>query len=152
MQPLNENEIVIDEQTANLLDFLAKHRGTDLSEVFKLIGGTPESFRAFLSEIGYNNDPEAKVILKLLEMRSTTSGYLGSGTISPLTPRQQELAALVAQGLTNREISQELGISVFTVRQHISNIITRLGLRSRTQISFLVGQNQNTRREERRPS
>jgi DNA-binding NarL/FixJ family response regulator len=66
------------------------------------------------------------------------------GTISPLTARQQELAQLVAAGLTNREIALKLGISVFTVRHHISNIMRKLGVKSRAQIAFIVGQNQNT--------
>jgi non-specific serine/threonine protein kinase len=61
------------------------------------------------------------------------------GAISPLTDRQKELAHLVAQGLTNREIAQRLGISVFTVRHHVSNIMRKLGVRSRAQIAFIVG-------------
>jgi DNA-binding NarL/FixJ family response regulator len=61
---------------------------------------------------------------------------------SPLTDRQQELARLVAQGLTNREIAHRLGISVFTVRHHVSNIMRKLGVRSRAQIAFIVGQSQ----------
>jgi DNA-binding NarL/FixJ family response regulator len=62
--------------------------------------------------------------------------------ISPLTHRQQELARLVAQGLTNREISHRLGISVFTVRHHVSNIMRKRGVRNRAQIAFIVGQSQ----------
>jgi DNA-binding NarL/FixJ family response regulator len=62
--------------------------------------------------------------------------------ISPLTHRQQELARLVAQGLTNREIAHRLGISVFTVRHHVSNIMRKLGVRSRAQIAFIVSQSQ----------
>jgi non-specific serine/threonine protein kinase len=67
----------------------------------------------------------------------------GDEAISPLTPRQQEVAHLIAQGLTNPEIAQRLGLSVFTVRHHVSNILKKLGLQSRTQVAFLLGQHQN---------
>ena len=52
-----------------------------------------------------------------------------------LTPREQEVAALVAQGLTNRQVSTELGISERTAGNHVARILKKLGLRSRTQIA-----------------
>jgi predicted ATPase/DNA-binding CsgD family transcriptional regulator len=52
-----------------------------------------------------------------------------------LTAREQEVALLVARGLTNRRIAEELSISEHTVANHVRKILTKLGLRSRTQIS-----------------
>jgi non-specific serine/threonine protein kinase len=52
-----------------------------------------------------------------------------------LTPREQEVALLVAQGLTNRQIARELSISEHTVANHVRKILKKLGLRSRAQIS-----------------
>jgi non-specific serine/threonine protein kinase len=52
-----------------------------------------------------------------------------------LTPREQEVALLVARGLTNRQIAQELSISEHTVANHVRKILKKLGLRSRAQIS-----------------
>jgi predicted ATPase/DNA-binding SARP family transcriptional activator/DNA-binding CsgD family transcriptional regulator len=52
-----------------------------------------------------------------------------------LTRREQEVAALVARGLTNRQISAELGISERTAANHVARILRRLGLHSRTQIA-----------------
>lgn len=49
-----------------------------------------------------------------------------------LTPREREVLALVAQGLTNRKIATRLGVSEHTVHRHVANIFTRLGLSSRT--------------------
>jgi DNA-binding NarL/FixJ family response regulator len=51
-----------------------------------------------------------------------------------LTRREKEIAALVARGLTNRQISAELSISERTVGNHVARILRKLGLRSRTQI------------------
>jgi non-specific serine/threonine protein kinase len=53
----------------------------------------------------------------------------------PLTARQQQIADLVAEGLTNPEIAARLGISTGTVRSHVTQMLTRLGLSSRTQLA-----------------
>lgn len=52
-----------------------------------------------------------------------------------LTGREQEVAVLVARGLTNRQVSAELGISERTAGNHVARILRKLGLRSRTQIA-----------------
>jgi len=52
-----------------------------------------------------------------------------------LTRREREVTVLLAQGLTNRRIAQELFISERTVDNHVSNILKKLGLRSREQIA-----------------
>ncbi|MEU0879421.1 LuxR C-terminal-related transcriptional regulator [Lentzea sp. NPDC005914] len=53
----------------------------------------------------------------------------------PLTVRQQQIADLVVKGLTNPEIAVRLGISTGTVRSHVTQMLTRLGLTSRTQLA-----------------
>ena len=58
---------------------------------------------------------------------------------SPLTRRQREVAALVAEGLTDREIAARLVISPRTAESHVEQILTRLGFRSRAQIAAWVG-------------
>jgi DNA-binding CsgD family transcriptional regulator len=52
--------------------------------------------------------------------------------IAGLTPREQEILARVATGMTNRAIAQELFISERTVDRHVSNILTKLDLTSRS--------------------
>jgi pimeloyl-ACP methyl ester carboxylesterase len=52
-----------------------------------------------------------------------------------LTPRQYEVAALVAEGLTNREIAQRLHITERSAESHVERIRMRLGFRSRSQIA-----------------
>lgn len=51
-----------------------------------------------------------------------------------LTRRQQEVAGLVAEGLTNAEIAQRLVLTSGTVANHLEHILRRLNLRSRTQV------------------
>jgi predicted ATPase/class 3 adenylate cyclase/DNA-binding CsgD family transcriptional regulator len=52
-----------------------------------------------------------------------------------LTPRQREVAALVAQGLTNRQIAERLVISERTADGHVANILAELGLATRAQVA-----------------
>lgn len=53
----------------------------------------------------------------------------------PLSAREQEVARLVARGLTNAEIGWELGVSTGTVANHVDHILRKLGLRSRSALA-----------------
>jgi len=59
-------------------------------------------------------------------------------TPDPLTPREMEVLRLVAQGLENPEMAEKLVISEATVRTHLSNIMTKLHLASRTQVALFA--------------
>lgn len=56
--------------------------------------------------------------------------------LAALTPREQEVLRLIAQGLSNREIAQTLYLSEGTVKNHVTNILARLNLRDRTQAAL----------------
>jgi DNA-binding NarL/FixJ family response regulator len=62
----------------------------------------------------------------------------GAGSVSappsPVTPRQQQVLALIVQGLTNREIAGELGVSVRTVEVHRFDLMHRLEVRNVAQL------------------
>lgn len=53
-----------------------------------------------------------------------------------LTKREYEIALLVSEGKTNKEISQILFITEGTVKNHISNILDKLDLKDRTQLAL----------------
>ncbi len=64
------------------------------------------------------------------------SGTLGTGGApSPLTRREHEIVLLIAQGLSNKEIADELVISPATAARHVANILAKLGFTSRTQVA-----------------
>ncbi|HEV6968727.1 MULTISPECIES: response regulator transcription factor [Roseateles] len=51
----------------------------------------------------------------------------------PLTPRQKDVLHLLTQGLSNKLIARELGVSVDTVKDHVAAVLKALGVNSRTQ-------------------
>ena len=60
-------------------------------------------------------------------------GRAGPRDLGVLTRREQEVLGLVAQGQSNAEIAARLFISTKTAGNHVSSILTKLGLRSRTE-------------------
>jgi DNA-binding NarL/FixJ family response regulator len=57
-------------------------------------------------------------------------------TETSLSPREREVIVLVAEGATNRQIARHLGVAERTARTHVSNILAKLGLASRTQAAM----------------
>lgn len=66
---------------------------------------------------------------------STTLVPAPTGTSSPLTPREDEVAALIGRGLSNRQIGEALVISEGTARIHVSHVLAKLGFHSRVQVA-----------------
>jgi DNA-binding NarL/FixJ family response regulator len=54
---------------------------------------------------------------------------------SPLTDRELEVAALIAEGLTNKEVATRLRLSVRTAENHVLNVMNKLGLDNRAQVA-----------------
>jgi DNA-binding NarL/FixJ family response regulator len=66
----------------------------------------------------------------------TPGGSATAADEGVLTPRERDVLALVAQGMPNRAIGDALGITERTARTHVSNILAKLGLTSRTQAAL----------------
>ena len=58
-----------------------------------------------------------------------------AGPDSPLSPRELEVAALVARGLTNKQIGETLFVSERTAENHVQHILVKLGFSNRSQIA-----------------
>jgi DNA-binding NarL/FixJ family response regulator len=72
-------------------------------------------------------------------MRNGAAGGTGGSEadgLGTLTPRERDVLGGVARGLSNRAIADELGITERTARTHVSNILAKLGLSSRTQAAL----------------
>jgi DNA-binding NarL/FixJ family response regulator len=59
-------------------------------------------------------------------------------SVNALTDREREILVLVAKGLSNQQIADALVISERTARTHVSNILSKLGVASRTQAALLA--------------
>jgi len=56
-----------------------------------------------------------------------------------LTPREQQIGELLREGLTNKEISKRLCIEVATVKNHVHNVLDKLGAGSRGEAAAMIG-------------
>jgi class 3 adenylate cyclase/tetratricopeptide (TPR) repeat protein len=70
--------------------------------------------------------------------RSEVSLRHPSGAVEPITRREAEVAQLVAEGHTNREIAEKLVLSVRTVETHVDRVLGKLDLHTRTQLAAWV--------------
>ena len=55
-----------------------------------------------------------------------------------MTKREREIVTLIAEGLSNKAIAHRLGIATYTVKSHVHNILDKLALHSRLQISSYI--------------
>jgi DNA-binding CsgD family transcriptional regulator len=72
--------------------------------------------------------------------RAPRSPRARRGATSPLTPRKQEVAGFIAEGLSNREIADRLVISQRTAETHVANVLAKLGFTSRTQVAVWLAE------------
>ena len=68
----------------------------------------------------------------------TAPARAGAGHVAPLTPREREVLELVATGRSNGEIGKVLFITTKTVSVHVSNILAKLGVASRTEAAAVA--------------
>lgn len=80
----------------------------------------------------------AKADQLLASSRPGDAAVGAAGEVSPLSRREQEVAALVGQGLTNRQIADALFVSERTAQTHVQHILTKLGFSRRSQIAAWV--------------
>jgi DNA-binding NarL/FixJ family response regulator len=73
------------------------------------------------------------------------AGSRPAACLRELTPREMEVAALLAQGLSNKEVAKRLHISLPTVKDHVHRILGKTGLPSRLAVmgAFIVGDQPN---------
>jgi DNA-binding NarL/FixJ family response regulator len=66
------------------------------------------------------------------------NGNARDGGMAQLTSRERDVLTCVARGMSNRAIAEELGMAERTARTHVSNILAKLGLTSRTQAALFA--------------
>lgn len=99
---------------------------------YLLKGDDPEKIIAAIHDLNMGGSPmNATIARRVIDTFRQPVAVVPQHTV--LTKREQELLALLAQGLRYKEIAGQLFISVETVRKHINNIYTKLQVQSRTE-------------------
>jgi DNA-binding NarL/FixJ family response regulator len=77
------------------------------------------------------------VTTRVLErMRTATSGE--PDELASLTDQERKILALIAEGLTNRQIAERMFLAEKTVKNYVSSVLAKLGLERRTQAAVLA--------------
>nr|WP_246079624.1 response regulator transcription factor [Paenibacillus piri] len=93
----------------------------------------PASWHEYLRAVAIDETPMSReVAVRLLEEFSSIKTRVPEH--SPLTSREKQILECVAQGKSNREISESLAISEHTVKNHLKNILHKLHLDNRVQL------------------
>jgi two-component system NarL family response regulator len=79
-------------------------------------------------------------LIKAIRLVNDGQSYLGTGVTAPapaelrgLSPREVQILELIVRGLLNKQIAYSLDISEYTVKNHVKNILSKLGVQDRTQ-------------------
>jgi DNA-binding CsgD family transcriptional regulator len=92
-------------------------------------------------EAGKRLDRQAAVRLALGESEQSEAAAFSGTDAGPLAKREIEVAGLVAEGLSNKQIAARLFISERTVATHVGHILNKLGFNSRAQIAGWISSN-----------
>lgn len=121
--------VTVSDDIAHLFDALKKG-----AQGYLLKNLNPESWHEYLKAIAVDEAPMTRELaFRILKEFSTREKP--SANASPLTGREQEILGLVAKGMSNRDISQRLEISEHTVKNHLKNILHKLHLGNRVQLT-----------------
>jgi DNA-binding NarL/FixJ family response regulator len=124
----SDNESVFDALRAGAVGYLLKDVGS---------AQLAESIRATArGESILDPSVAAKLVAEFSRVSSLVGGISSEILAEPLSEREIELLRLIASGLNNKEIGETLFITEGTVKNHITHILGKLGVRDRTQAAL----------------
>jgi DNA-binding NarL/FixJ family response regulator len=84
-------------------------------------------------DLAMSRSMAADVIQHLATTTNRPAGTPGADELAGISAREREVLSLLAEGLTDREIGERLGISPRTVETHVGSLLSKLGVRNRAQ-------------------
>ena len=139
----DDDEYIIKSLQAGASGYLLKDiPASDLAQAIKLVHAGIYQLDTTVAGklVGVLNRQKKETDTLVKTAVSTNSGQDVSQAAHDLTERELEVLRLIATGATNREIADELVVSEGTVKNHVSSILSRLGLRDRTQAALYAHQ------------
>jgi DNA-binding NarL/FixJ family response regulator len=76
--------------------------------------------------------------LKVIATLTRTAPPAGTERLGQLTARERDIAALVGEGLKNKQIADQLGIAEKTIKGHLTNIFLKVGVEDRLELALLA--------------
>lgn len=116
-------------------------RALEAGAVGYALKGTPASELISIVTSIVNGDayvPPAMAVRLLTAMRGQQGQDSLSTKIAMLSPKEERTLRLLSRGFTNREIADATGVQVKTVKFHVSNILSKLGVRSRVEAALIA--------------
>ena len=124
----DDDEYVFDALRAGALGYLLKDAAPDV--LYHAIRAAARGESVLQPSVA------AKVVSQFARMAGQQATPAAQGLVEPLSEREIEVLRVIAQGKTNKEIAAELYIAEGTVKNHVTNILGKLGVRDRTQAAI----------------
>ena len=102
---------------------------------YHLKDSSPEALEEAIRQV-YRGEPSLHPLIAKKVLEELHAPLADQEVYESLTPREMEVLNLIAKGLENREIAKQLVVSEATIRTHVSNILGKLHLASRTQAAL----------------
>ena len=134
-------------QTPYFNDFLRPHRTVHGLDLHLRVGGAEVAdLRLWRGPSECEFSSRDATLLRLIEpvlygaalLRQSDSTGSRSPELASLTPRELQVANLVAQGISDAQVAAALGLSVWTVRSHLTHSYQKLGIANRTALALFM--------------
>jgi NarL family two-component system response regulator LiaR len=102
---------------------------------YLLKDSTPDQLLEAIRQV-HRGEPSLEPSIARKVLQELSHPAQGKQTAEPLTERELDVLRLIAQGMSNREIAGKIFVAEWTVRSHVSNILGKLHLASRTQAAL----------------
>ncbi|WP_017905225.1 helix-turn-helix transcriptional regulator [Pseudomonas asplenii] len=119
-------------------DFLQRHGIVDVVEILAHRAGQPQAAISLLRTVeqgAFNSEQLARLeaLQSLLQM-AVANLQPCEDPLLDLTPKERQIAHLLRQGASNKQLAQELDVSLATVKTHLINLFRKTGVSSRTEL------------------
>jgi NarL family two-component system response regulator LiaR len=102
---------------------------------YLLKDSSPEQLLEAIRQVS-RGEPSLEPAIARKVLQELSNPGQGAPTAEPLTPRELDVLRLISQGLSNKEIAAKIFVAEWTVRTHVSNVLSKLHLASRTQAAL----------------